>query len=140
MSPTGCQDIPGSHPGRARKRTEPVPGPVLCLPPEPQRDHPQRVDGSAQTGTMGRTQVANCEDFLLLSLVSGFPQKNPQAIRLAEERRGLEQLTMSVAVNLSRAWQLSSHIHNMCSEAREAIYTREADVKHWLDKGQWFSS
>lgn len=63
-------------------------------------------------------------------------QKNPQAIRSAEERRGLEQLTMSVAVNLSRAWQLSSHIHNMCSEAREAIYTREADVKHWLDKGQ----
>lgn len=89
---------------------------------------------------MGRTQVANCEDFLLLSLFYGFPQKNPQAIRLAEERRGLEQLTMSVAVNLSRAWQLSSHIHNMCSEAREAIYTREADVKHWLDKGQWLSS
>lgn len=46
---------------------------------------------------------------------------------------------MSAAVNLSRAWQLSSHIHNMCSEAREAIYTREADVKHWLDKGQWSS-
>lgn len=63
-------------------------------------------------------------------------QKNPQAIRLAEERRGLEQLTMSVAVNLSRAWQLSSHIRNMCSEAHEAIYTREADVKHWLEKGQ----
>lgn len=65
-----------------------------------------------------------------------FAQKNPQAIRLAEERRGLEQLTMSAAVNLSRAWQLSAHIHNMCSEAHEAIYTREADVKHWLDKGQ----
>nr|XP_057936566.1 out at first protein homolog [Doryrhamphus excisus] len=62
-------------------------------------------------------------------------QKNPHAIRLAEERRGLEQLTMTTSVNLSRAWQLSSHIHNMCSEAREAIYTREADVKHWLDKG-----
>lgn len=62
-------------------------------------------------------------------------QKNPQAIRLAEERRALEQLTMSVAVNLSRASQLSSHIHNMCSEAREAIYTREADVKYWREKG-----
>ncbi|XP_028321563.1 out at first protein homolog [Gouania willdenowi] len=62
-------------------------------------------------------------------------QKNPQAIRLAEERRGLEQFPMSAAVNLSRAFQLSSHIHNMCSEAQEAIYTREADVKHWLDKG-----
>ena len=64
-----------------------------------------------------------------------FSQKNPQAIRLAEERRGLEQLTMSAAVNLSRAWQLSSHIHNMCSEAREAVYVREADIKYWLDKG-----
>lgn len=75
-------------------------------------------------------RIGGCDCFLLS------PQKNPHAIRLAEERRGLEQLTMSAAVNLSRAWQLSSHIHNMCSEAREAIYTREADVKHWLDKGQ----
>lgn len=86
----------------------------------------------------GRIQVGNRGDVLLLT--SLFPQKNPHAIRLAEERRGLEQLTTSVAVNLSRAWQLSSHIHNMCSEAREAVYTREADVKHWLDKGQRRSS
>uniref|UniRef100_A0A1A8BRT4 Out at first protein homolog n=1 Tax=Nothobranchius kadleci TaxID=1051664 RepID=A0A1A8BRT4_NOTKA len=62
-------------------------------------------------------------------------QKNPQAIRLAEERRGLEQLTMTTVANLSRAWQLSSHIRNMCSEAQEAIYTRDADVKYWLEKG-----
>ncbi|XP_029107391.1 out at first protein homolog [Scleropages formosus] len=62
-------------------------------------------------------------------------QKNPRAIRSAEERRGVEQLSMNVAVNLSRAWQLSAHIQNVCAEAREAIYTREADVKHWLDKG-----
>lgn len=67
-------------------------------------------------------------------------QKNPQAIRLAEERRGLEQLEMSAAVNISRASQLSAHIHNMCSEAGEAIYTRESDVRHWLDKGQGSSS
>lgn len=63
------------------------------------------------------------------------PQKNPQAIRMAEERRGLEQMAMTAAVNLSRAWQLSSHVRNMCSEAHEAIYTREADVKYWLEKG-----
>lgn len=74
--------------------------------------------------------------WLIIFCVCVSPQKNPHAIRLAEERRGLEQLTMSVAVNLSRASQLSSHIHNMCSEAHEAIYTREADVKHWLDKGE----
>lgn len=62
-------------------------------------------------------------------------QKNPHAIRSAEERRGVEQMSMNVAVNLTRGWQLSAHIHNMCSVAREAVYTREADVKHWLDKG-----
>ncbi|XP_072558124.1 out at first protein homolog isoform X2 [Paramormyrops kingsleyae] len=62
-------------------------------------------------------------------------QKNPHAIRSAEERRTEDQLAMNVAVNLSRAWQLSAHVHNMCAEAQEAIYTREVDVKHWLDKG-----
>ncbi|XP_030633637.1 out at first protein homolog [Chanos chanos] len=62
-------------------------------------------------------------------------QKNPHAIRTAEERRGVEQLTVNVAVNLTQAMQLSSHIHNMCSVAKEAIYTREADVKYWLDRG-----
>ncbi|CAB1348523.1 unnamed protein product [Coregonus sp. 'balchen'] len=67
--------------------------------------------------------AALCRGFSPLKVA----EKNPHAIRAAEERRGLDQLTMNVAVNLSRAWQLSSHIHNMCSEARDAIYTRERD-------------
>lgn len=62
-------------------------------------------------------------------------QNNPQAIRTAEEKRDTEMLSMNVAVNLTRTWQLSAHIHNMCSVAREAVYTREADVRHWLDRG-----
>ncbi|XP_019743286.1 out at first protein homolog [Hippocampus comes] len=78
---------------------------------------------------LGRNEIIPSESMARLR------QKNPHAIRLAEERRGLEQLTMSASVNGSRAWQLSGHIHNMCKEAREAIYTTEADVKHWLDKG-----
>lgn len=63
-------------------------------------------------------------------------QKNPQAIRTAEEKRSTEMLSMNVGVNLTRTWQLSAHIHNMCSVAREAVYTREADVRHWLDRGK----
>lgn len=63
-------------------------------------------------------------------------QKNPQAIRTAEEKRSTEMLSMNVVVNLTRTWQLSAHIHNMCSVAREAVYTREADVRHWLDRGK----
>ncbi|KAM8903850.1 out at first protein homolog [Spinachia spinachia] len=78
---------------------------------------------------LGRNEIIPSESMTRLR------QKNPQAIRLAEERRGLEQLEMSATVNISRASQLSSHIHNMCSEAGEATYTRESDVRHWLDKG-----
>uniref|UniRef100_U3JU17 Out at first protein homolog n=2 Tax=Ficedula albicollis TaxID=59894 RepID=U3JU17_FICAL len=62
-------------------------------------------------------------------------QKNPRTVRQAEEARGLEHLSMDVAVNFSKAAQLSSHIHNVCAEAREAIYTREEDVRFWLEKG-----
>uniref|UniRef100_A0A8C3CFG7 Out at first protein homolog n=1 Tax=Cairina moschata TaxID=8855 RepID=A0A8C3CFG7_CAIMO len=62
-------------------------------------------------------------------------QKNPRTVRQAEEVRGLEHLSMDVAVNFSKGAQLSSHIHNVCAEAKEAIYTREDDVKFWLEKG-----
>ncbi|XP_069470445.1 out at first protein homolog isoform X1 [Ambystoma mexicanum] len=62
-------------------------------------------------------------------------RQNPRTVRQAEELRGLEQLSMDVAVNFSRGLQLSQHLHNICSEAREAIYTRQEDVKAWLEKG-----
>ncbi|XP_023681976.1 out at first protein homolog [Paramormyrops kingsleyae] len=62
-------------------------------------------------------------------------QKNPRAIRSAEERRGMEQLSMGMAVNLSRAGQLSPHLRNVCREAGAAIYTQQADAQHWLDHG-----
>ncbi|KAM3830832.1 out at first protein homolog [Vipera latastei] len=62
-------------------------------------------------------------------------QKNPQTVRQAEEVRALEHLSMDVAVNFSKGAQLSSHIYNICSEAKETIYTREEDVKFWMEKG-----
>lgn len=81
MSVTGCQDIPGSYPGWARKRTEPVPGPVLRLPPEPQRDHPERVDGSAQTGATRRVQAVcrAVQTFFSLPCSSSFPSEKPSS-------------------------------------------------------------
>ncbi|MEE6515848.1 hypothetical protein FKM82_024961, partial [Ascaphus truei] len=62
-------------------------------------------------------------------------QKNPHTVRQAEELRGLEHLHMDVAVNFTKGVQLSPHIHSLCSEAREAIYTREEDVRAWLERG-----
>lgn len=62
-------------------------------------------------------------------------QKNPHTVRQAEDLRGFENLQMDVAVNFTKGIQLSAHIHNICSEAREAIYTRQEDVRAWLKKG-----
>ncbi|MCJ8748780.1 hypothetical protein PDJAM_G00168690 [Pangasius djambal] len=62
-------------------------------------------------------------------------QKNPHVVRTAEEKRGLERLSMNMAVNLTLSWHLSSHIHSLCRDAQDFIYTREQDVKYWLEKG-----
>ncbi|XP_055129472.1 out at first protein homolog [Symphalangus syndactylus] len=62
-------------------------------------------------------------------------QKNPRAVRQAEEVRGLEHLHMDVAVNFSQGALLSPHLHNVCAEAMDAIYTRQEDVRFWLEQG-----
>lgn len=64
------------------------------------------------------------------------PQKNPRAVRQAEEVRGLEHLRMDVAVNFSQGALLSPHLRNVCAEAPDAIYTRQEDVRFWLEQGQ----
>lgn len=61
-------------------------------------------------------------------------QKNPRAVRQAEEVRSLEQLHMDVAVNFSLAGLLSPHLRNVCAEAAEAIYTRQDDVRFWTEQ------
>ncbi|XP_017316083.1 out at first protein homolog [Ictalurus punctatus] len=62
-------------------------------------------------------------------------QKNPHVVRTAEEKRALERMSMNMAVNLTLSWPLSSHIRSMCRDAQDFIYTREQDVKYWLEKG-----
>lgn len=68
-------------------------------------------------------------DILLLHL-----QKNPRAVRQAEEVRSLEQLHMDVSVNFSQAGLLSPHLRNVCAEAADAIYTRQEDVRFWTEQ------
>ncbi|CAK6448677.1 unnamed protein product [Pipistrellus nathusii] len=62
-------------------------------------------------------------------------QKNPRAVRQAEEARGLERLHMDVAVDLSRAALLSPHLHTVCAEATDAVYTRQEDARFWQEQG-----
>lgn len=63
-------------------------------------------------------------------------QKNPRAVRQAEEVRGLEQLHMDIAVNFSQGALLSPHLRNVCAEAADTIYTRQEDVRFWLEQGR----
>lgn len=62
-------------------------------------------------------------------------QKNPRAVRQAEEVRRLEHLHMDVAVNFSQGGLLSPHLRNVCAEAVDTIYTRQEDVRFWLEQG-----
>lgn len=79
---------------------------------------------------------------MLASLVTEFAlgcaQKNPHTVRTAEEKKPTETLSMNVAVNVMLAWQLSTLVYNTCSVAHDAVYTREADMHHWLDTGKCF--
>lgn len=56
-------------------------------------------------------------------------------MRQAEEARGLERLHMDVAVDLSRAALLSPHLHTVCAEATDAVYTRQEDARFWQEQG-----
>uniref|UniRef100_A0A672QXX4 Out at first protein homolog n=1 Tax=Sinocyclocheilus grahami TaxID=75366 RepID=A0A672QXX4_SINGR len=40
-------------------------------------------------------------------------QKNPHVVRSADKIRSVEQFTMNAALNMSRSWHLSTHIHNV---------------------------
>nr|XP_003472692.2 out at first protein homolog [Cavia porcellus] len=62
-------------------------------------------------------------------------QKNPRAVRQAEEVRAPEHLHMDIAVNFTQGGLLSPHLHNVCTEAADAIYTRQEDVRFWLEQG-----
>lgn len=62
-------------------------------------------------------------------------QKNPRAVRQAEEVRAAEQLHMDIAVNFTQGGLLSPHLHNVCAEAADAIYARQEDVRFWLEQG-----
>lgn len=63
-------------------------------------------------------------------------QKNPRAVRQAEEVRGPELLRMDLAVNFTLGALLSPHLRNVCAEAAEAIYARQEDAHFWLEQGQ----
>ncbi|KAM6970061.1 out at first protein homolog [Aplochiton taeniatus] len=64
-------------------------------------------------------------------------QKNPHLVRSAEEKHKVEHLLIDRMLNLSGAERLKPHVHSVCKEANEGVYTRTSDVTHWLENGEF---
>jgi len=54
-----------------------------------------------------------------------------------EEDRGDERHSLDLQVNLDKAEAISPHIYNICSNAADATYTKEADIKLISQGGGW---
>lgn len=68
-------------------------------------------------------------EFISSDAMSKLRQKNPTAVRTAEEDRGLEKHTLDLQMNLDLSHVLSHHIYNICQDATFSAYTKESDVK-----------
>lgn len=53
---------------------------------------------------------------------------------MPEEDRGRHNFTMDLFVDTSRSGVISKHIANLCTEAKDATYTRQADLKLWSEQ------
>lgn len=74
-------------------------------------------------------------DFISTDAMAKLRQKNPTTIRQPEEDRGRENYTMSAWVDLKRSPAISRHIPKLCSEASDATYIRDVDLKAWAESG-----
>ncbi|EAT33399.1 AAEL014326-PA, partial [Aedes aegypti] len=72
-------------------------------------------------------------DFITADAMAKLRQKNPSTIRTPEEDKGKENYTMTGWVVLDRASPISRHIAPLCSEAPEATYARDVDLKAWAE-------
>ncbi|XP_048196718.1 LOW QUALITY PROTEIN: out at first protein homolog [Perognathus longimembris pacificus] len=124
-------------------RPPPRLAPVLIPPPLPLQDVKifralilgELEKGQSQFQALCFVTRLHHNEIIPSEAMAKLRQKNPRAVRQAEEVRGLEQLRMDVAVNFSQGALLSPHLRNVCAEAAEAIYTRHEDVRFWLERG-----
>lgn len=55
-------------------------------------------------------------------------QKNPSAIRTPEDDKGQELQQLDLLVNLDKSQVISPVIYDMCRDAKETTFTKEADL------------
>lgn len=72
-------------------------------------------------------------DFISADAMAKLRQKNPSTVRIPEEDKGKETVTMTSWIHLNRSTPISRHLAGLCSEAADATYVRDVDVKLWAE-------
>ncbi|XP_057336896.1 out at first protein [Microplitis mediator] len=73
-------------------------------------------------------------DFISSDAMSKLRQKNPGTVRVAEEDRGYTNYTMDLFIDINKSLVISKHISTFCSEAAESTFTRNKDLKLWIQR------
>ncbi|XP_066589734.1 out at first protein [Prorops nasuta] len=73
-------------------------------------------------------------DFISSDAMSKLRQKNPGTIRVAEEDKGHVNYTMDLFLDVSQSMVISKHIATLCGEAAGTTYTRNEDIKQWVQR------
>ncbi|XP_034944018.1 out at first protein [Chelonus insularis] len=73
-------------------------------------------------------------DFISSDAMSKLRQKNPGTIRVAEEDKGYMNYTMDLFVDVSKSPIISKHVATFCSDALETTFTRNEDLKQWVQR------
>ncbi|KAK0181535.1 hypothetical protein PV327_003812 [Microctonus hyperodae] len=73
-------------------------------------------------------------DFISSDAMSKLRQKNPGTIRIAEEDRGYTNYTMDLFLDATKSKLISKHIVTFCNEAADSTYTRNDDIKQWIQR------
>lgn len=66
--------------------------------------------------------------------MSKLRQKNPGTVRVAEEDRGHVNYTMDLFLDVSLSKEISKHVTILCAEAAGSTYTRNDDIKQWIQR------
>ncbi|XP_024936882.1 out at first protein isoform X2 [Cephus cinctus] len=73
-------------------------------------------------------------DFISSDAMSKLRQKNPGTIRIAEEDRGHSNYTMDLFLDISQSKIISNQVAILCAEAADSTYTRNEDLKQWIQR------
>ncbi|CAL1545524.1 unnamed protein product [Lymnaea stagnalis] len=85
--------------------------------------------GQTQTQTVCFITRFLRNDFISSDAMSKLRQKNPTAIRTPEEEMEMTTHILDVMVNVDKAYVISPYAFNICSEAKDATYAQELDLR-----------